>query len=73
MDVYPGERVLNGQRNRHFEAICPGHAIAVTSRFVDVIERDTKRGPIVFFHQRPALENQAGALVGLGEQTTHYH
>jgi acyl dehydratase len=74
MGVDPGTRVLNGgQHNRYFEPIRPGDVIAVTRRFVDVIERQTKRGPMVFFTSEFRWENQAGALVRLGEQTTIYY
>ena len=73
MGAEPGKRVLNGgQHNRYFEPIRPGDVIAVTRRFVDVVERETKRGPMVFFTSEFRWENQAGALVRLGEQTTIY-
>ena len=50
MGTEPGQRVLNGgQRNRYGEPIRPGDVISVTRRFVDVVERTTKRGPMVFF------------------------
>jgi len=74
MGAEPGKRVLNGgQHNRYFEPIRPGDVIAVTRRFVDVVERDTKRGPMVFFTSEFRWENQTGALVRLGEQTTIYY
>jgi acyl dehydratase len=70
----PGTRVLNGgQRNRYFEPIRPGDVVTVVRRFVDVIERDTKRGPMVFFTSEFRWTNQAGALVRLAEQTTIYY
>ncbi len=73
MGSEPGQRVLNGgQHNRYFEPIRPGDVISVTRRFVDVVERDTKRGPMVFFTSEFRWENGEGALVRLGEQTTIY-
>jgi acyl dehydratase len=73
MGTEPGQRVLNGgQHNRYAEPIRPGDVISVTRRFVDVMERNTKRGPMVFFTSEFRWENQAGALVRLGEQTTIY-
>ena len=47
--------------------------ISVTRRFVDVVERETKRGPMVFFTSEFRWVNQDGALVRLAEQTTIYH
>jgi acyl dehydratase len=74
MGTEPGQRVLNGgQRNRYAEPIRPGDVISVTRRFVDVVERDTKRGPMVFFTSEFRWENQHGALVRIGEQTTIYY
>jgi acyl dehydratase len=50
MGAEPGRRVLNGgQRNVYGAPIRPGDVISVTRRFLDVIERETKRGPMVFF------------------------
>lgn len=74
MGTEPGKRILNGgQHNRYAEPIRPGDVISVTRRFVDVIERDTKRGPMVFFTSEFRWENQDGALVRLGEQTSIYY
>lgn len=74
MGTEPGQRILNGgQHNRYAQPIRPGDVIAVTRRFVDVVERDTKRGPMVFFQSEFRWENQAGALVRLGEQTSIYY
>ncbi len=74
MGTEPGQRLLNGgQRNRYGEPIRPGDTISVTRRFVDVVERETKRGPMVFFTSEFRWENQHGALVRLGEQTTIYY
>jgi acyl dehydratase len=74
MGTGPGRRLLNGgQRNHYFEPIRPGDVISVTRRFVDVVERETKRGPMVFFTSEFRWENQDGALVRIGEQTTIYH
>jgi acyl dehydratase len=74
MGAEPGHRVLNGgQHNRYFAPIRPGDVISVTRRFVDVTERDTKRGPMVFFQSEFRWDNQDGALVRLGEQTTIYY
>jgi acyl dehydratase len=74
MGTEPGKRILNGgQHNRYAEPIRPGDVISVTRRFVDVIERETKRGPMVFFTSEFRWENQAGALVRLGEQTSIYY
>jgi acyl dehydratase len=74
MGAEPGGRVLNGgQRNRYFAPIRPGDVISVTRRFVDVVERDTKRGPMVFFTSEFVWRNQSDALVRIGEQTTIYY
>jgi acyl dehydratase len=59
--------------NRYGEPIRPGDVISVTRRFVDVVERETKRGPMVFFTSEFRWENQDGALVRLGEQTSIYY
>lgn len=74
MGTEPGTRVLNGgQHNRYGEPIRPGDVISVIRRFVDVVERETKRGPMVFFTSEFVWRNQQGALVRLGEQTTIYY
>jgi hypothetical protein len=74
MGVEPGWRVLNGgQWNRYAALIRPGDVISVTRRFVDVVERETKRGPMVFFTSEFRWANQVGALVRLAEQTTIYY
>ena len=74
MGTEPGQRVLNGgQRNRYAEPIRPGDVISVTRRFVDVVERQTKRGPMVFFTSEFLWTNQTGAVVRIGEQTTIYY
>lgn len=74
MGTEPGRRLLNGgQHNRYLDPIRPGDVISVTRRFVDVVERETKRGPMVFFQSEFRWENQDGALVRLGEQTTIYY
>lgn len=74
MGTEPGRRVLNGgQRNRYVEPIRPGDVISCTRRFVDVVERETRRGPMVFFTSEFRWENQDGALVRVGEQTTIYY
>jgi acyl dehydratase len=74
MGTEPGKRILNGgQHNRYAEPIRPGDIVSVTRRFVDVIERETKRGPMVFFASEFRWENQDGALVRLGEQTSIYY
>jgi acyl dehydratase len=74
MGTEPGKRLLNGgQRNVYQAPIRPGDVIAVTRRFVDVVERETKRGPMVFFTSEFRWENQDGALVRIGEQTTIYY
>ena len=74
MGTEPGKRVLNGgQWNRYFEPIRPGDVISGTRRFVDVVERDTKRGPMVFFTSEFRWTNQHGSLVRIGEQTTIYY
>jgi acyl dehydratase len=69
----PGERVLNGgQVNRYGEPVRPGDVISVTRRFVDVVERETTRGPMVFFTSEFRWTNQRGEMVRVGEQTTIY-
>jgi acyl dehydratase len=74
MSAEPGGRVLNGgQRNRYFQPIRVGDVISCTRRFVDVVERDTKRGPMVFFTSEFVWRNQADELVRIGEQTTIYY
>lgn len=74
MGTEPGKRLLNGgQRNVYQEPIRPGDVIAVSRRFVDVVERETKRGPMVFFTSEFRWENQDGALVRVGEQTSIYY
>jgi hypothetical protein len=74
MGTEPGQRILNGgQHNRYAEPIRPGDVISVTRRFVEVIERDTKRGPMVFFTSEFRWENQNGALVRQREQTSIYY
>ncbi len=45
----------------------------MTRRFVDVVERETRRGPMVFFTSEFRWTNQDDALVRLAEQTTIYH
>lgn len=70
----PGTRVLNGgQRNVYGAPIRPGDVIAATRRFVDVVERETKRGPMVFFTSEFRWENRDGETVRVGEQTTIYY
>jgi len=74
MGTEPGTRVLNGgQHNRYGAPIRPGDVISVTRRFVDVVEHQTKRGPMVFFTSEMRWENQDGELVRVGEQTTIYY
>lgn len=74
MGAEPGSRVLNGgQHNWYFEPIRVGDVISVRRRFIDVAERQTKRGPMVFFTSEFRWTNQAGALVRVGEQTTIYY
>ena len=74
MGTEPGKRILNGgQRNVYGAPIRPGDTIAVTRRFVDVVERETKRGPMVFFTSEFRWENQDGAMVRIGEQTSIYY
>ena len=74
MGTEPGKRLLNGgQRNVYHAPIRPGDVISVTRRFVDVVERETKRGPMVFFTSEFRWENQDGALVRIGEQTSIYY
>jgi acyl dehydratase len=73
MGTEPGSRVLNGgQRNRYGAPIRPGDVISVTRRFVDVVERAGKRGPMVFFTSEFRWTNQHGEMVRVGEQTTIY-
>ena len=74
MGAEPGTRVLNGgQHNRYFAPIRPGDVISVTRRFVDVIERETKGGPKVFFTSEFVWRNQTDDLVRIAEQTTIYY
>jgi acyl dehydratase len=74
MGSEPGERVLNGgQRNVYGVPIRPGDLISCTRRFVDVVERETKRGPMVFFTSEFRWDNQHGDTVRLAEQTTIYY
>ncbi len=74
MGTEPGTRVLNGgQHNRYGAPIRPGDVISVTRRFVDVVERETRRGPMVFFTSEFRWTNHDDALVRLAEQTTIYH
>jgi acyl dehydratase len=74
MGAEPGRRVLNGgQRNVYGAPVRPGDVISATRRFVDVVERETKRGPMVFFTSEFRWENQDGAMVRVGEQTTIYY
>jgi hypothetical protein len=74
MGTEPGKRVLNGgQRNLYGAPIRPGDVISATRRFVDVIERDTKRGPMVFFTSEQRWDNQDGETVRVGETTTIYY
>jgi acyl dehydratase len=74
MGSEPGKRVLNGgQRNAYGPPIRPGDVVSCTRRFVDVVERETKRGPMVFFTSEFRWENQHGEPVRVGEQTTIYY
>ena len=74
MSAEPGGRVLNGgQHNRYFEPIRPGDVVSVTRRFVDVVERETKGGPKVFFTSEFVWRNQHDALMRIAEQTTIYY
>lgn len=74
MGTEPGKRLLNGgQRNRYVQPIRPGDVISVTRRFVDVVERETKRGPMVFFTSEFRWTNQHDEPVRIGEQTTIYY
>ncbi len=74
MGTEPGRRLLNGgQHNRYFAPIRPGDVISVTRRFVDVVERETKRGPMVFFTSEFRWTNQLNEPVRLGHQTTIYY
>lgn len=74
MGTEPGQRVLNGgQHNRYGQPIRPGDLISVTRRFVDAVERETKRGPMVFFTSEFRWTNQDDAVVRIAEQTTIYY
>jgi len=74
MGTEPGRRVLNGgQRSVHGPPVRPGDVISASRRFVDVVERETKRGAMVFFTSEFRWENQHGELVKLAEQTTIYY
>lgn len=74
MGAEPGRRVLNGgQRSTYAAPIRVGDVIAVRRRFVDVVERETKRGPMVFFTSEFRWENQEGEPVKVAEQTTIYY
>lgn len=71
--VDAGTRVLNGgQRNWYGAPVRPGDVITATQRFVDVVERETSRGPMVFFTSESRWTNQDGATVRVGESTTIY-
>lgn len=74
MGTEPGRRVLNGGTRCVYGApIRAGDVISCTRRFVDVVERETKRGPMVFFTSELLWENQDGALVKRAENTTIYY
>ena len=74
MGTEPGRRVLNGgQRSVYGAPIRPGDVISATRRFVDVVERETRRGPMVFFTSESRWENQHGEVVKVGEMTTIYY
>ena len=74
MGSEPGRRVLNGgQRNLYGAPIRPGDVVTCTRRFVDVVERETRRGPMVFFTSEFRWEDQHGAPVRVAEQTTIYY
>jgi acyl dehydratase len=74
MGTEPGRRLLNGgQHNQYFAPIRPGDVISVTRRFVDVVERGTKRGPMVFFTSEFRWTNQHDAPVRIGHQTSIYY
>jgi hypothetical protein len=74
MGTEPGKRVLNGgQRSIYGAPIRPGDVISATRRFVDVVERETRRGPMVFFTSESRWENQDGDVVKVGEMTTIYY
>jgi acyl dehydratase len=74
MGTEPGTRVLNGgQRSVYGAPIRPGDVISCTQRFVDVVERETRRGPMVFFTSESRWENQDGEVVRVGEMTTIYY
>ncbi len=49
-----------------------GDVVTATQRFVDVVERETSRGPMVFFTSESRWTNQDGAMVRVGEATTIY-
>lgn len=73
MGAEPGSRVLNGgQHNRYGAPVRPGDVISSTLRFVDVVERETRRGPMVFFTSEARWTNQRDEVVRVGEQTTIY-
>jgi acyl dehydratase len=74
MGTEPGRRVLNGGQHSVYGApVRPGDVISATRRFVDVVERETRRGPMVFFTSEFRWENQHGELVKRAEQTTIYY
>jgi acyl dehydratase len=74
MGTEPGTRVLNGgQRSVYGAPIRPGDVISCTQRFVDVAERETRRGPMVFFTSESRWDNQDGEVVKVGEMTTIYY
>jgi hypothetical protein len=74
MGTEPGQRVLNGgQRSVYGAPIRPGDVISCARRFVDVVERETRRGPMVFFTSESRWENQGGEVVKVGEMTTIYY
>jgi acyl dehydratase len=74
MGTEPGKRILNGgQRNLYFEPIRPGDTITCVRRFVDVVERETKRGPMVFFTSEFRWTNQRDEPVRHGYQTSIYY
>lgn len=71
--IEPGTRVLNGgQRNWYGAPVRPGDVVTATQRLVDVVERETRRGPMVFFTSESRWVNQEGATVRIGEATTIY-
>lgn len=74
MGTEPGRRLLNGgQRNVYLAPIRPGDVISCTRRFVDVVERETKRGPMVFFTSEFRWTNQHDEPIRVGHQTTIYY